>query len=115
MRKSSYTGKYRMSKIEYRCAYYYALRYHCAKQEYQALQLQSDIDNTRVIKLKHIIDIIEQTAKESDENLSAYILEAVTNEDVTFKRLEVTLNIPCSRNTYYDRRRRFYWLLSQKI
>ena len=59
--------------------------------------------------------LIEQTAMETDSELYQYIIKAVTNEYVTYKYLQTIMNIPCSRNTYYDRRRKFYYLLSKKI
>lgn len=57
--------------------------------------------------------LIEQTALEADPDIYQYLLKAVT-EDVPYRYLDMIMNIPCSRNTYYDRRRKFYWLLSQK-
>ena len=58
--------------------------------------------------------LIEQTAMETDSELYEYILKAVTNENITFPYLYTVMGIPCSRNTYYDRRRKFYWLLDRK-
>ena len=57
------------------------------------------------------IDLIERTARATDEGLHTYILKAVT-EEVSYTYLKTKMNIPCSRNTYYDRYRRFFWLLS---
>ena len=56
--------------------------------------------------------VIEQTAIATDPELSSYILKAVTNE-VTYVHLKSKLNIPCGRGTYYDRYRRFFWLLDK--
>ena len=58
------------------------------------------------------ISLIEQAAKEADEDLYLYILKAVT-EDLSYTYLKARLEIPCSRDTYYDRYRRFFWLLSE--
>lgn len=58
------------------------------------------------------IDLIEKIAKEADEFLHAYILKAVT-EELSFTYLKAKLGIPCGRDMYYDRYRRFFWLLSQ--
>lgn len=57
--------------------------------------------------------MIEQTAKEADQDLSAYILEGVT-VGLSYEGLKARLDIPCSRDTYYDRYRRFFWLLNKK-
>lgn len=59
------------------------------------------------------IDMVERAAKEADPDLYNYILKAVT-EDVSFNYLKTVLDIPCSRDTYYDRYRRFFWLLSKE-
>lgn len=57
------------------------------------------------------IKLIEKAAMDTDEFLYKYILKAVT-EGKSFTYLKQTMNIPCSRDTYYDRYRKFFWLLS---
>lgn len=59
------------------------------------------------------INLIERIAKQTDKYLSKYILKAVT-EGLSYTYLKSRLEIPCSRDTYYDRYRRFFWLLSQE-
>lgn len=56
--------------------------------------------------------VIEQAAIETDPYLASYILKAVT-EGHPYNYLKTRLEIPCSRDTYYDRYRRFFWLLDQ--
>lgn len=56
--------------------------------------------------------LIEKTAMEADEDLYTYILKAVT-EELSFTYLKSKLEIPCGRDMYYDRYRRFFWLLNQ--
>ena len=58
------------------------------------------------------IELIERAARKADEWLWNYILKAVT-EDLSFTYLKTRLEIPCSRDTYYDRYRRFFWILSE--
>lgn len=58
------------------------------------------------------IEMIENAAKEADEFLYSYILKAVT-EGLSYTHLKSKLNIPCGRDMYYDRYRRFFWLLSE--
>ena len=58
------------------------------------------------------IKLIEDIAKQADEFLHTYILKAVT-EELSYTYLRNKLNIPCGRDTYYDRYRRFFWLLSK--
>lgn len=58
------------------------------------------------------IALIEKTALETDLYLHEYILKAVT-EGLSYAHLKTKLNIPCGRDMYYDRYRRFFWILSQ--
>lgn len=56
--------------------------------------------------------VVEQTAIATDSELSSYILKAVT-EGVSYDHLKARLEIPCSRDTYYELYRRFFWLLNK--
>lgn len=56
--------------------------------------------------------IIEEAAKKADPDLEAYILIGVT-EGVSYDYLYSRLEIPCCKDTYYDRYRRFFWILDQ--
>lgn len=58
------------------------------------------------------IDLIEKIAREADKYLYEYILRAVT-EGLSYTYLKSKLKIPCSRDMYYDRYRRFFWLLNE--
>lgn len=69
----------------------------------------------RRLQLESKCKIIEQTAIETDPELYQYILKAVTNEGISYNYLKMIMNIPCCKNVWYDRRRKFYYLLSQKI
>ena len=58
------------------------------------------------------INLIERAAMEADRDLYLYIVKAVT-EGLSYTYLRNRLNIPCGRDMYYDRYRRFFWLLSE--
>lgn len=58
------------------------------------------------------INLIEQAAKEADKYLYQYIIKAVT-EELSYTYLKTKLDIPCGRDMYYDRYRKFFWLLSE--
>ena len=58
------------------------------------------------------IDMIERVAKETDKYLYDYIIKAVT-EGLSYTYLKTKLDIPCGRDMYYDRYRKFVWLLSK--
>ena len=59
------------------------------------------------------IKMVERTAEETDSYLSSYLLKAVT-EGLSYAVLKSRFDLPCSRDMYYDRYRRFFWLLSQE-
>ncbi len=63
-------------------------------------------------RLTERIEMIENVAKEADRQLYNYILKAVT-EGLSYTYLKSRLDIPCGKDMYYDRYRRFFWLLSK--
>lgn len=58
------------------------------------------------------INLIERTAMDADKELYTYILKAVT-EELSYTYLKSRLKIPCGRDMYYDRYRKFFWLLNK--
>ena len=58
------------------------------------------------------IKLIEHAAKEADDFLYPYLLRAVT-EGLAYTHLKTRYDIPCGRDMYYDRYRKFFWLLSE--
>lgn len=63
-------------------------------------------------RLNERISMVERVAKEADEYLWQYILKAVT-ENLSYTYLKNSLDIPCGKDLYYDRYRKFFWLLSK--
>ena len=70
----------------------------------------------KVVEMRNIyldrMDLVRRIAFEADPELSNYIFRAVT-EGLSYTYLRTKLAIPCGRDMYYDRYRRFFWLLSQ--
>lgn len=58
------------------------------------------------------IKLIEETVKETDPYLYEYLLKAVT-EGLSYTYLRTILEMPCGRDMFYDRYRKFFWLLSE--
>lgn len=58
------------------------------------------------------IKIIEKAAMEADDFLYPYILKAVT-EGLSYPNLKTKMEIPCGKDMYYDRYRKFFWLLNE--
>ena len=125
--------KYNISKHRFRELYYFCLQYQewLDELKYKTDDVSSvgitnmpTSHNTnssverlalRRAQLEEKCKILEQTAIETDETLYQYIIKAVTNEGVSYNYLKMVMNIPCCKNVWYDRRRKFYYLLSEKI
>lgn len=58
------------------------------------------------------MEMVEQTAIKTDPDLAGYIIKAVT-EGRSYNNLKSRLEIPCSRDIYYEMYRRFFRLLSE--
>ena len=74
-----------------------------------------DPTSARAITRAHYsrrMQMLEQVAKDADKYLWRYILKAVT-EGLSYTYLKTKLDIPCGKDMYYDRYRRFFWLLSE--
>lgn len=74
-----------------------------------------DPTSARAITRAHYsrrIELLEQVARDADKYLWTYILKAVT-EGLSYTYLRTKLGIPCGKDMYYDRYRKFFWLLSE--
>jgi len=56
------------------------------------------------------INLVETAANLSDPLLSLWIIKGVT-EGRSYDNLSMMYTIPCDRNTYYDRYRKFFYIL----
>lgn len=127
----SLKNKYWIDKHRYYELKHYCLQYLSWKKTYAAIDESSmsssvldrlpssnipgDLTAKYAMRKAHYsekINMIEKAAMDADEDLYIYILKAVT-EGLSFTYLKTRLEIPCSRDTYYDRYRRFFWLLSE--
>lgn len=124
--------KYHMSKYRFMELYNFCLQYKEWKEELRYLtdtvssprmtgmpvvHSNRDVTQELAIRRKELSDkckLIEQTAIEADGDIYQYLIKAVTNEGITYNYLREMQGIPCGKDMYYDRRRKFYWLLSQK-
>jgi hypothetical protein len=125
---------YYLTKHRFYEVYHYAMQYQEWKDEYRTteqtvrgiaydgVKVKSSGSGDalervaiRLTELSEKIEMLEAVAKETDKDLSEYILRGVTDEQVTYNYLSMVLHIPCSRNTYYSLRRKFYWLLSERL
>jgi len=58
------------------------------------------------------IKMIEDAAYKADPDICQYIVKGVT-ESLTYDNLYMIHGIPCSRDTYYDRRAKFFYILDK--
>lgn len=125
-------GKYGISKNRFRELYYWCLQYNEWRDELKyktntvgAIEItgmpvaHGEGDATqqlamRRMELEQNCRMIEQTAIEADPEIYQYIIKAATDEDITYRYLKTVMDIPCGKDMYYDRRRKFFWLLNQK-
>ena len=58
------------------------------------------------------IEMVEKAALEADPELAEYIVLGVT-QGLSYDVLNARLRLPCGKDTYYDRYRKFFWILSK--
>lgn len=58
------------------------------------------------------LEMIERAAYEADPELADYILRGICY-GITYDSFLIREKIPCSRDTYYDRRAKFLWILDK--
>lgn len=122
-------GKYYISKHAFLTVLHYCMQYKEWQEQYrQSAGLRGVQSNTspsgigdptavQAIRLKELserINLIEQTANEAEPSIHPFLLRGVTIEGMTFDMLKAQ-GIPCERKMYYDRRRKFYWMMAQKL
>lgn len=132
-RKMEYTGKYELSRFELNYAKWFALKYPEWLQEYNSLKDSVQainygieghgsgkiVDSTGELaskraELRRKMLLVEHAAFDTGEDLGEYILKSVIYEDMTFERMK-GMGLPCERTCFYERRRKFYYLLSKQI
>lgn len=100
---------------EWRKNYEQAIRYPEIARIVRSESVQWNDPTGNAVKLMDIykskIDLVESAAVDSDEVLGRYILKAVT-EGLSFTTMKMIYNIPCGKDMYYDRYRKFFYILS---
>lgn len=110
-------NKYWISKHRY-----YELKHFCLQYP-EWKKMYSDLHDTIIplsiskrIAMRAIysanVELIEKAAREADPYLYEYIIKGVT-EGKSYTYMRTVLNIPCGKDMYYDRYRKFFWLLSE--
>lgn len=124
-------SKYYIPKHRYYELKHFCLQYSFWKKLYLALESDVNVKSSfmqfmetgttngdptakqamRMASYSRRIELIENAAKETDPDLSDYILKAVT-EGLSYDHMKMNYDIPCGKDMYYDRYRRFFWILS---
>ena len=123
--------KYDISKHRFLELYHFCLQYPECKNDLKVLtdtvkgieysekvkggggENQTEKLAIKRLELRNKCELIEQAAIEADPDLYPYIIAGVTR-GLTYRSLREREHMPCGRNVYYDRRRRFFWILSRK-
>ena len=66
----------------------------------------------RRAELTKKMQLVKEIAMKTDPDLWTYIFDAVTKEH-SFVYLRYTLDMPAEKKMYFDRYRKFFWLLSK--
>lgn len=122
-------NKYWIDKHRYYELKHFCLQYPAWKKTYSEFDDDSislsSIENTNTSNLpgdptakralmktyfSEKINLIEETARETDEYLCYYLLKGVT-EGLSYNHLKSKLDMPCGKDMYYDRYRRFFKIL----
>lgn len=101
---------YNIKEERFRELYYYCLQYHHWVKELR----QEDIALQRKKELNQKITQIDLICNKVHPELASYIKRGVTEKNATYIVLRERYDMPCSRNTYYKYRRKFYWLLDKE-
>lgn len=132
-RKTSYSGRYKLSKFEYGYAKWFSLKYPEWLDEYNTLKDSVKAVNydqeghgsgkvndstgelaAKRAEIRRKMLLIEHAAFDAGGEIGEYILKSVIHEDVTFEDMKAQ-GLPCERTMYYERRRKYYYLLSKEI
>ena len=132
-RKMEYTGKYKLSRKEYGYAKWFSLKYPEWLDEYNSLKdsvKAIDYDQeghgsgrvndstgdlaARRAEIRRKMLLVEHAAFDAGGDIGEFILKSVINEDVTFEDMKAQ-GLPCERTMYYERRRKYYYLLAKEI
>lgn len=119
----SKSNKYYISKHRYYELKHFCLQYPEWKKKIiifeRSIKNANFIDDptgenaTKLADLENNIKLIHNISLQADESLSNYIFKAVT-EERSYTNLKTMLEIPCGKDMYYDRYRKFFWLLDKE-
>lgn len=124
-RNRYWISKHRYYELKHRCLQYPEWKRQLAEIEYapqsvifsdtpRGTDVADKTGNTavEVVRLKLLINSVEKAARGADLSIAGYILEAVT-KGRSYTYLHEKLGMPCGRDYFYTRYRKFFWLLDK--
>lgn len=128
----SENNKYYVEKHRYYELKHFCLQYPIWAKAYKSLDamgrnhqdlasfIKTNVHGDKTMKIaaakleyRNKMELVETTTYEADDFLAPYLFKAVT-EGLSYPYLKTNYDIPCSKDMYYDRYRKFFWLLSKK-
>lgn len=124
-------SKYHISKHRYYELKHFCLQYPEWKQQYlyfngensqganfrktksNEISDQTHYTVSQRLYFKSLIELVEECCSKADADIGSYILKAVT-QGLSFVELKMKYEIPCGKDMYYDRYRRFFWILDSR-
>ena len=132
-RKMSYSGKYKIPRKALNYAKWYSLNYPDWLEQYNSLKdsvraisydgmptgkgQASDATMKLATKRAELRDKmlkVEHAASEAGGDIAEFILKSVIFENMTFEDMKA-IGLPCERTMFYERRRKYYYLLSKEL
>ena len=128
-RNKYYISRHRYYELKHFCLQYKELEEELKKIESELFAnksrfddriISSEISDTtgnaavKIALIKSKLKMIWDSAEGADPDLAKWIFKAVT-EDRSFNYLKTVMDMPCEKDMYYDRYRKFFWILSRKL
>lgn len=129
-------SKWRLPKYEHRMLLNFALQYNDWVKELdyirglKAIQDGAGVHGSvpgdptgssaaKAAELSEKIRLVDEAAEEAGEDLALWIKESVVSRKdgrpYSYSVMRSEYRIPCSRDIFLERRRKFYYILAQKI
>ena len=110
----SHKSKYHIDKHRYYELKHFCLQYPNWKKSYAEVDaMAQNGGHERISPTNRVSDMTAACAEKlADPDLSEYIVKAVTS-NLGYAYLKTKLDMPASKDMYYDRYRKFFWHLSQ--
>ena len=112
---------YWVSKHKFLELYHFSLQYKDWEKEIAAVSFMPDdfeFDPTgeiaaKLTVLKKNCEMVKECCKDADRKLHRYLFLAVT-EGLSYDALRSRYHIPCGKDYYFIRYRKYFWLLSRR-